>query len=215
MATATTFHQIEVMVALELEFSIEQMGGYDTSQVYLHIFLDPRIIPSLPTSQPLEKTCNSQHAPSVGWPKSPSGATYELPQVSQEVGDYLYAWSLIGPVYKHIFDSQDPEESSKKQMAELKRVLAAAKDKLKVAYCYAVRKRDHYVAIRPKLKTKQSRWQEKSTILSNATTVWESSVPKEGAVGGNRGSKARAGLISLQGWYFHLGTWAGHCWDSG
>ncbi|KZP21871.1 hypothetical protein FIBSPDRAFT_890868 [Athelia psychrophila] len=189
MATATTFQQIEVPVALELDFSMERMGGYDTSQVYSHNFLDPHVIPSLPTSQPSEKTCNSQHAPSMGWPKSPSGATYDLPQVSQEVGDYLYARSLIGPVYEHIFDSQDPEDSSKKQMAELKRVLAAAKEEFKVAYRYAVRKRDHYVAIRPKLKTKQSRWQEESTILSNATTVVESSVPKEGAVRRRRAKK--------------------------
>lgn len=187
MATATTFNQIEVPVVLEPEFSTQRMGGYDSSQVYAQDFLDPHLIPSLPTSQPFGETRNSQHAPNVG-PKSPSGATYEVRQLPQDI-DYLFARGLIGPAYEHIFDSQDPEESSKKQMTELEMILGAAKDELKEAYHYAVKTRARYVAIRTKRKPKQSRWEEEETIPSNPKAVLQCSVPEGRAVGGKHVKK--------------------------
>lgn len=160
MTTAETFHQTEDPVFLEPEFYTQLMGGYDTSHVFSRDFLEPHTIPSLPAWQPHVPTDSSPHAERVERPKSPSGATYHPGGLPRELEDYLIARALIAPPYERHFDPLGPEESSKKQLAELRMILGAAKEELKQACLDAVQSQEDYMATLAETHIELSRWKD-------------------------------------------------------
>lgn len=175
MVTPPPFHQVEDPVFLEPEFSAQLTGGYDTSQVFSCDFLEPHTLPSLPNWKPFIPTSNLPVAKPVAYPTSPSGATYNLPKLPREVGDYLFARTLLPPSYMDVLDEEDPEESLKRHMSELRVVLGAAKTELKEAYVQAVRTEEEYAATVAEHHKGLSRWKKAKWAIPAAPAAPEDS----------------------------------------
>lgn len=178
MVTTPPFHQVEDPVLLEPEFSTQLMGGYDTSQVFSRDFLEPHILPSLPDWEPIIPTSSSPVAEPVACPKSPSGATYDLPGLPQDVEDHLFTRTLLAPSYEHVVTKEDPEESLKRHMSELQLLLGGAKKELKEAYMHAVRTDEEYTATVAEHEKGLSRWKAAAAI-SISPQAWHDLVPSQ------------------------------------
>lgn len=196
MSSAKSFHQAEDPVFLEPEFHAELTGGYQTSNVFSRDFLQPHDIPLLANWSPVLPTFDCPHAGAAERPKSPSGATYMVPRLPQELKDYLFARSLLAPSYEHVFDKHDPEESSKKHMAELCMLVGAAKDEMKEAYQKVVDTGEEYSTTVEAQQMEMSRWKANPRAAKSDETAF---MPEELAKRGKRGKKEGVVRNTFQG----------------